>query len=995
MSLTPGTRLGRYEVRSPLGAGGMGEVYLAFDPELERTVAIKVLRDSDQSADRARRFIQEAKAASALNHPNVAQVYEIGSVDELRYIVMEVVEGETLRQRLGHGKMSIDDVLSIATQIASALGAAHSAGIVHRDVKPDNIILRPDGYVKVLDFGLAKLRKSEGQSGITMLKTEPGLVMGTLPYMAPEQVGGGEVTPAADVFSTGVVLYEMIAGVRPFEGDTVTQVATAILSSTPRPLEEMRPDIPPKLAGVISKSLAKEISARYSNAEELLSELRQISRETNAALNEAEPPRLRRRTLPAWTLVLALIVLALAAAAFYFRRANEAAQRRAAGDSASRAEALLSQGAYPEAYELASAAARTLPDDARLLSVISRASVPIGFDSNPPGAIVSLRRFGGPADETSIGTTPLSIAHLPRGDYVITFRKAGYAPAMRPLPLAPIVVHGFEAPRQAGDLRVTLVPSAKVPAEMVFVAGGDYRLSGFDRLTDRAVKLDDFFIDRYEVSNRDFSEFIRGGGYHNRAFWKHPFVDGTKTLSFEVAMNRFRDSTGLPGPRSWTGGAPPSGHENHPVTDITWYEAAAFAEWKGKSLPTVFQWEKAARNPLKGALGSSFPWGVLAEGTDATTRANFLGKGTLPVDSMPFGISPWGAYNMAGNVSEWCRNPIDPGFAVRGGSWNDAVYAFGRTAAIPGLFSSSTVGFRCAKPAGSDGGGQNDQGAFAINASGLVPQYHPVDDRTFADIRARYTYTNTPLASKIVESVDTPDWRREKIEYIVAGRTVPAYLYLPNGFPRPLQVVHFAPAGDVANGFRTLPASIEATLAPIIRGGRAVFSVVLEGYTERPRPATSVEPDSRSAEYVDYTVTQVTELRRGLDYLETRPDIDHSRITFLGPSAGSWAGVLIAALESRYRSVAFVGTHISPNEVADAPAANRINFAPHISGPTLMLQGRYDESAPLKSQAEPLFKLLREPKRLEIYEGSHAPTAAVLIPALTKWFDETMGPVAQ
>jgi pimeloyl-ACP methyl ester carboxylesterase len=197
----------------------------------------------------------------------------------------------------------------------------------------------------------------------------------------------------------------------------------------------------------------------------------------------------------------------------------------------------------------------------------------------------------------------------------------------------------------------------------------------------------------------------------------------------------------------------------------------------------------------------------------------------------------------------------------------------------------------------------------------------------------------------------------------------------------------------VASGFRALPASIENTLAPYLRGGRAVFSVVMEGFAERPRSPGFQRPDSRSSEYVDFVVTQVTELRRGLDYLETRGDIDASRIAFLGPSAGSWAGVILTAIESRYRSVLFIGTDVEPDEVTDAPAANRINFAPRISAPKMMLQGRYDESAPLETEALPLFRLLREPKRLELFEGSHVPAAEISVPLISRWFDETLGRV--
>src|SRR5947207_13953979 len=264
MSLAPGTRVGRYEIRTLLGAGGMGEVYRAYDRDLESDVAIKGLRDtSEGSGDRLRRFVQEARAASGLHHPNVAHVYEIGSQDSLRFIAMELVEGETLRDRIGHGPMAVDDVLNLGTQIAGAISAAHKMGIVHRDIKPENVIITSDGYAKVLDFGLAKFREMRGDEAATLLKTNRGATMGTIAYMAPEQLVGADVTPSADVFSLGVVFYEMLAGHRPFGGKMASDVASAIMTKPPQPLLDVRSDVPPKLAAVIATSLAKNAGERY------------------------------------------------------------------------------------------------------------------------------------------------------------------------------------------------------------------------------------------------------------------------------------------------------------------------------------------------------------------------------------------------------------------------------------------------------------------------------------------------------------------------------------------------------------------------------------------------------------------------------------------------------------------------------------------------------------------------------------------------------------
>jgi len=282
-----------------------------------------------------------------------------------------------------------------------------------------------------------------------------------------------------------------------------------------------------------------------------------------------------------------------------------------------------------------------------------------------------------------------------------------------------------------------------------------------------------------------------------------------------------------------------------------------------------------------------------------------------------------------------------------------------------------------------------------LHTSETVPKYEPVDDRTFEDIRKRYDYPKTPLNARVVEAVETRDWRREKIAYDVGRNTVFAYLYLPKGFRRPLEVIHSAPAGDVDGGFRTLPESMEANLAPLIRSGRAVFSVLLEGYVGRPRRSELAVPDTRSAEFVDYMIQRATETRRGLDYLETRNDLAASRIGFMAQSAGTGTGLITTALDRRYRSVLLIGSGISPRSNSDAAAANRINFAPRIAAPKFMLHGRYDEDTPFTTYAEPLYRLLREPKRLKTYEGGHSPPMDVFIPTIRQWFDETLGPVEQ
>jgi serine/threonine protein kinase/Tol biopolymer transport system component len=283
-----GKTIGHYQIISLVGKGGMGEVYRAEDTHLRREVAIKVLPDEfAKDVGRLRRFEQEARAASALNHPNILTIHEIGEVDGAHYIVSEFVEGETLRALIERGRLDIRQAIVIAEQAAGALSVAHGAGIIHRDIKPENVMVRPDGLVKVLDFGLAKLTERPAAAAevdsqaetIARLSTETGVVMGTASYMSPEQTRGQKVDARTDIFSLGVVLYEMIAGRRPFEGATTSDVMAAILTTEPAPLSQHAPKAPPELERIVAKALRKDREERYQIVTDLLVDLKDLKRE--------------------------------------------------------------------------------------------------------------------------------------------------------------------------------------------------------------------------------------------------------------------------------------------------------------------------------------------------------------------------------------------------------------------------------------------------------------------------------------------------------------------------------------------------------------------------------------------------------------------------------------------------------------------------------------------------------------------------------------------
>ena len=999
MHLTPGTRLGRYEIRSPLGAGGMAEVYVAEDMELGRKVALKLLPPDSTADEHARkRLLREARAIAALTHPHICAIYDVGESDGQRFIAMQLVDGEPLDVRLRRARLAQPESVSIGCDIVDALAEAHDRGIIHRDIKPSNIVITPRGHAVVLDFGLARLIEEDAgvvADAVTQsVLSAPGVMLGTVPYMSPEQVRGDAVDGRSDLFSVGVLLYQMAAGQRPFDDKTSAATAAAILTREPAPLADAAPSIAPELARIVTKALRKSPEERYQTAKDLFVDLRALRESSGSGATQAIPVRAvagSRRRLRAPVVAAIAIVAGLGAGGWYAWRQSRI---RMAEEQIAQAEALTKERRYFEAFDLAIAAERVLPRDPALARLMPTLAMTLSVKTDPPGARVYARRYSTGErfpERVLLGTTPLVDTRLGRGEYVLQIEKEGFATLERTIYGSFAWTGSFQIAPPPAVLDYRLAPAQEVPAGMVPVSGTEYRLASWERPTDRLVHLDDFYIDKYEVSNRDFREFITSGGYHKREYWTVPFVKDGRPITWDDAMKMLVDQTGLSGPRSWSGQNVPDGRADHPVTDITWYEAAAYAAFRGKQLPTIFQWERAARYGPAAAAVNFMPWGAFQPGATLAHRANFDNRGTMPVTSHPFGMSPFGAFNMAGNVLEWTANDTSEGIIATGGAWGDPTYVFGQFSRFPAFYSSAKLGFRCAltRP-----GARGSQGAERIEITEDIPVYTANSPAEFAKRRAVYDYPPAPLDAVVEDRQETADWTRERITFASSrGERAIAYLYLPKHSTGPLQVINFVPASDVDRGFRSLPASMEDRLAAFIKGGRAAFGVVLTGYQERLRPGGAPRPDLKTVEYLEELVARITDLRRGIDYLVTRPDIDPSKIAFFGPSAGAQLGIVLAAVETRYRAVAFVGAGLPASARDIIDRANPIVFAAHIKPPKLMVHGKYDEDTPLQSAGMPLFNLMPQPKRLELYEGGHVPPDGVAVSRIGPFLDSVLGPV--
>jgi serine/threonine protein kinase/formylglycine-generating enzyme required for sulfatase activity len=1077
-----GQRAGRCRLLSLLGKGGMGEVWLAEDTQLSRKVAVKLLpAQFTRDDERVRRFAQEARAASALNHPNILTIHEIGQALNTHYIVMEYVEGETLRRRLASApqqKLNPAEALAIAIQIAEALVAAHEAGIMHRDIKPENIMLRRDGYAKVLDFGLAKLAEGRREGGAERRRdgekegwsngeregkkegetpgpsdglsfppslrpalslarspslTASGMVMGTPQYMSPEQARGELVDARTDIFSLGVALYEMIAGRPPFVGATPSFIIAAILRDDPPPLGQGAFEASLELERILGRALCKDREKRYRTVKELLDDLKRLHRRLElkdelkdelaragqqaSGADGATPDGVELKRIvsagdlatPHTTvnrragglgrrgLVLLCVLAAVVAGGGWLSwRSLKLKNARAA---VARIEELTRAERFFEAYDLAIEARAYLPGDPTITRLTPTFTDDLSVAADPPGARVYLKRFasneiGGGEARQLIGVAPINHKQIARGAYFVSIEKDGYAAYERTVSGLMLRVGGFMAPSPPIQLEARLVENAKAPARMALVPGGDYRLANYGRTTDRRAPLDAYFIDKYETTNREYKEFIRAGGYLKREFWRHSIsAESGVDSSWEEAIRGFKDRTGLPGPRSWANQDFPEGMGEYPVTDISWYEAAAYAAFRGKELPTAFQWEKAARGGLGGpGIGGvgyfQMPWGPFT-GT-IERRANFYGRGTMPVESLEFGLSPYGCFHMAGNVAEWIRNESSEGFTTAGGSWDDPPYLFGKYGSYPGVYSSARLGFRCVLNAP---GAAGDQGATPLVAKTEVPVYKPASDATFRAWQQLYRYAQPPLDAQIVEVQETDDWRREKITYAGAeGERAFAYLYLPRNYPPPWQLIQYMPSGAAFTGFKSISDLARLDLAPFIKSGRAVLAVVLKGFPERERPFNFAPPKAGTIEHRDQYLQMIADERRGLDYAATRSDLDAGRVAYLAVSVRGLK-LALPAIEPRYRSVIMIGVRLDPDDNILLPEINPINLLPHIRAPKLILQGRYDELTPLKSQVEPLLGLLRGPRRFLSFNAGHALPPEISVAPINHWLDETLGPV--
>jgi len=967
--LTPGTQLaGKYAIVEVVGRGGMGIVYRAEDTKLKRDIALKFLPPELIRDEEAReRFVLEARTAAALSHPNICTIHEICEEKGSSFIAMEYVEGQSLKARMKKAPLGVEEAVDVAIQVAEGLEEAHKKGIVHRDIKSANIMVTDKGQAKIMDFGLVKVK------GGTLL-TREGTTLGTVAYMSPEQARGEEVDHRSDIWSLGVVLYEMLSGALPFMGEREASILYSVVHEEPKPLKAIKPDIPVELQQIIDRALKKKPESRYSSASEMQKDLERYRDSLRAgelgALSFRSLLRFLRKPVVVIPAVVIIAAIAMALVWVFNRQAKVFWAKEQAIPEINR---LIDDRNFATAFRLVKKVEKYIPEEPRLIELLPRLERYLSFQTTPAGANVYLY------DEIDnnweyVGRSPIGRARTSAGYKRWKIEKEGFEMAEG----ATLTGTG-----PLTEIHVKLDEKDTLPPGMVSMPEGESTLGlvGLDHL--RAEFINEYLIDKHEVTNEEFKKFIDDGGYEKKEFWTNAFKKDGRIISWEEAMAEFKDKTGRPGPATWEMSNYPEGQGHYPVTGISWYEAAAYAEFAGKSLPTIYHWDRAA-DPQ--AANYIMP------------LSNFNGSGPSPVGSHQ-GITSYGMRDMAGNAREWCWNEGENGNRyILGGGWNDQVYMFNWAFSQPPFDRSPINGFRCVKYPGKDENLEVLRSSIKLPHRDFLKE-KPVPDEIFNIYVGMYRYDKRELNSSI-ESVNdqAAGFRKEKISFDAAygSERVIAYLFLPKTGNPPYQAVVYFPGSSAID--QRSSESLESfpmfrTYDLIVKSGRALIFPIYKGTYERGDDLRSSLPNDTNF-YKEHVIQWAKDIGRSIDYLETRKDIDADKLAYYGYSWGARLGGIMLAVEKRFKTgILSLGGLRFQSQLAEV---DPFNFLSRIKIPVLMLNGRYDHFFPYETSQIPMFKLLGtspEHKRHVVYESGHFVPRTQLIKEALDWLDRHLGPV--
>jgi dienelactone hydrolase len=637
------------------------------------------------------------------------------------------------------------------------------------------------------------------------------------------------------------------------------------------------------------------------------------------------------------------------------------------------AEKLWGQLKIFEAYHTLQKAAKYVPDDPDYKALKEQLSTRTSILSDPLGAAVYIKDYSNPDDAWELlGITPIDSTEMPRfALYRFLMVKSGYDSVLACLN------------SNQDTLYVKLFTAGTIPEGMVHVPG-----VGYESVSNHLGEKRDFFIDKYEVTNRQYKQFIDNLGYRDQKYWKHVFEKDGQILKWEEAMKCFVDKTGRPGPSTWEAGDYPDGQANYPVHGISWYEAAAYATYAGKELPTVEHWETAA-----GFFAMEYWYFFVSK---LYPFSNFRDKGPEPV-GINHGLNPFGTYDLAGNVREWCWNKTQEGRLIRGGAWNDVAYMYGNWSQLSPFNRSSKNGFRCVV--------YQDRSKIPVEAFEPIEiekkrnyaELQPVSDDIFEIYRHQFQYDDLALnANREFRDESPEDWIIEKFSFDAAyeNERMIAYLFLPKNAEPPYQTMIFYPGSYAVNNSTFPDAFFHYFCDFLMKNGiAAVMPVYKSTYERRGTMPRNNHAPNESHLFTEYLIKWIKDLSRTIDYLATRPDFDAGKIGLYTHSWGGVIGAYIPAIEDRVR----LCVHVLGGFWGQAlPEADQINYLPRVTVPVLMMNGRYDMTFPFDEEVKPYFDFLGTPendKVLKVYESDHWVPKNEMIRETLDWLEKYFGPV--
>ena len=619
--------------------------------------------------------------------------------------------------------------------------------------------------------------------------------------------------------------------------------------------------------------------------------------------------------------------------------------------------------------DLATKAREILPENPTIDQYFTSRTREVYFTTEPAGSQVFMRPYDGDTNWRYLGISPLHIV-APNGISQVKIELTGYRPFYDLLFQSVIFDDSlyFELNSQSPEGMVFIPQTATT--YIAEAAASSLRLVGLE--ASPYIEITDFFMDKYEVTNKHYQAFVNAGGYSNPEYWDFSFQDENRSFNFQEAMAMFIDKTGRPGPASWEVGTYPEGTDDLPVTGISWFEAAAYATFVGKSLPSVYHWDRAA-----------LTWGS----NEIILTANLNAKGLKPVGNS---INRFGVYDLAGNAREWCTNPArDEQRFILGGGWNDFVYGFNDAYAQSPFDRSITNGFRCIKQLNK----REDDPIFSLRLDVPDRDFYSepkISDDTYSTYLAQFQYDKTELESVIDSVSESDEWIRQWVEFNAAygNERMAAFVFIPKKGTPPYQTVVYYPG---SGAIHTNSSKDMKPHAYIINSGRAIVYPILKSTYERRDELISDYPDE-SVFWKEHIIMWVKDFMRTIDYLETRKDIDVDKIAYYGSSWGGAMGAIVPAVEKRFKiSMLLVAGLLQQRSL---PEVEQYHYLPRNTIPTLMLNGKYDFFFPYESSQKPFFELLGTPekdKKLLLYEGSHSVPRLELIKEVLGWMDQYFG----